>query len=178
MKSKITLLFFLSALMISCSKEANVDQEAIKDGNDMDTRRDEPGGGEPIVLYDDLLLAGQHIESGTISAVLVEGVIEVTYNTNSDWEIEETHLFVGDLSDLPTNGGGNPKIGRFPYKGNHASGTSTVTYSTIELQQGECVYVAAHAVVTNVNTGQTETAWGNGVPIGGNSWAMMFEVCY
>ena len=178
MKTKLLLLLFICGLIFSCSKDNILETENYNEQSDYNSRRLEPTETDPIVLYEDLLMAGQNIVSGSIHVELIDGTVTVTYNTNADCEIEETHLFVGDLNDLPTNGGGNPKIGKFPYKNSHPTGTNTVTYSTIQLNPGECVYVAAHAVVKNVNSGQTETAWGNGISIGGNSWAMMFEVCY
>lgn len=123
------------------------------------------------------LMAGQHIDVGSVTVTLDGNSVIVTYTTDGDWEIQETHLYVGDLNGLPTNGGGNPKIGQFPYKDTYPSGTQTVTVITIELAPGECVYVAAHAVVENTTSGQNETAWGDGEPIGGNNWSMMFEIC-
>lgn len=108
---------------------------------------------------------------------MVDGFLVVTYSSIPDWEIRETHLFVGQFNDLPTNRRGNPIVGHFPYSGTHSPGTFVVTYSFPELPLGECVYIAAHAVVENTTTGQNETAWGDGIPIGGNNWAMMFEVC-
>jgi len=178
MKSKITLLLILCTLLVSCSKESDsliedsptADRIIVIDGQ---TTQD------PVILSQTDLMAGQNINMGFVTVGLDEnGLLVVTYNSDGDWEIEETHLFVGDLSDLPTNNGGNPKIGQFPHKGTHPAGTNTVEYAIgSTLAEGECVYVAAHAVVTDTSNGQTETAWGAGVPIGGNSWAMMFEVC-
>lgn len=178
MKSKITTLLFLCTILLSCSKDSDLfiedsptaDRIIIIDGQ---TTQD------PVILSQTDLMAGQNILMGFVTVGLDEnGLLEVTYNSDGDWEIEETHLFIGELSDLPTNNGGNPKIGQFPYKSNHPAGTNTVTYEIgTTLAEGACVYVAAHAVVTDTSNGQTETAWGAGVPIGGNSWAMMFEVC-
>lgn len=176
MKSKITLLFLTTLLVLSCSKEQEPNSQTPITANFELPQIDDGLNGDPTVLYEDYLLAGQNIDAGTITVTLVDGNVVVTYTTNGDWVIDETHLYVGDINNLPTNNNGNPQIGHFPYSGNH-NGESQVIYTTINLAPGECVYVAAHAVVTNTTTGQTETAWGNGVPIGGNSWAMMFEVC-
>ncbi|WP_203295198.1 putative periplasmic lipoprotein [Luteirhabdus pelagi] len=170
MKSIITLLLF-SLFLIGCSP----DQEAtIEDIQELNLITEQPGGDE--VLYETPLMAGQHTEAGTVTVSIVDGTVEVTYETIGDWVIDETHLFVGQLSDLPTTGSGNPKNGHFEYKGTH-NGVTTVTYTTDNLNEGECAYVAAHAVVSN-SSGGSETAWGQGIPIGGNNWAMMFEVCY
>ncbi|MEZ4874924.1 MAG: hypothetical protein R2793_05625 [Flavobacteriaceae bacterium] len=178
MKSKITLLFLAIMVMISCSKN-NVDESIEESYNIIGVPGQIDDGilGEDQNLYEDDLLAGQTIDAGTLTVDLVDGEVVVTYTTDSDWVIVVTHLYVGDLADLPTNGAGNPQIGHFPYGETLPAGTTEATYTTITLEEGECVYVAAHAEVVNTVTGQTETAWAAGVPIGGNSWAMMFEIC-
>lgn len=185
MKTRITLLLLLlTAIIISCSPESTEgtteDLSTNWEIGEIGEIGDVDGGvvGDPsISIYQTDLMAGQNILMGFVDVSLVDGNVEVTYNADYNWEIEETHLYVGDLANLPTNNGGNPKIGQFPYKATHQAGTTTVTYIGPAMAAGECVYVAAHAVVSNTSNGQTETAWGAGVPIGGNSWAMMFEVC-
>ncbi|PKA84058.1 hypothetical protein ATE92_2228 [Ulvibacter sp. MAR_2010_11] len=172
MKTKTTLLVAIIAVLFSCSPEHN---ESNMDSLVLD--REGETSGDPVTLYQTDLMAGQNILMGYVRVDLVNGEIVVTYQSDGDWVIEETHLFIGELNQLPTNNGGNPKIGQFPYIGTHPAGTTTVAYTGQSMLTGQCVYVAAHAVVTNTISGQSETAWGAGVPIGGNSWAMMFEVC-
>ena len=174
-----TMAMLFAVLLVACSKEEVVfDQPqdfitvppgGVTNGN---------SGTTETTIYEDVLVAGQNILSGIVTVVVNEdGVLEVTYTTDADWVIDETHLFIGDINDLPTNGAGNPKIGQYPYSDTH-NGTVTVTYTGPELLEGDCVYISAHAVVTNTITGESETAWANGEPIGGNSWAMGFEVCF
>lgn len=181
MKLFYILLFVVSALMIGCSPET----EEFTPENDAAMVITLPGGGgvddqtdnQDVGLEETVdLIAGQNIDVGSVTVTLDGDTVIVTYETDGDWSIDETHLFVGDLADLPTNGGGNPRIGHFPHNESHTAGTTTVIVSTIELLPGECAYVAAHAVVGN-SSGQEETAWGDGEPIGGNNWSMMFEVC-
>lgn len=178
MKLKITLVAAMCFALISCS----VDNDAFLNTDQSDLVI-EIGGGtspdpDPTSQYTTDLMAGQNMLSGIVNVTADNGVVEVTYSADAEWEIEETHLYIGDLAGLPTNGGGNPKIGHFPYKDTHPAGTTDVTYVGPAIEAGDCVYIAAHAVVHNLVTGDTETAWGAGVPIGGNSWAMMFEFCY
>lgn len=177
MKHFYIMLIVMGAVLISCSPEANeTTLDATQRG--LDLPGIDPGTvGGTTVLEETELTAGQNIDAGTVTVVLENGNLVITYTTSGDWYIDETHLFVGDLADLPTNGGGNPRIGHFPYSSTNGPGTVTVVYTLPALAPGECVYVAAHAVVIDAVTGQEETAWGNGEPIGGNSWAMMFEVC-
>lgn len=171
---RTTLIIICSLVLFSCS----VDNEPILLPHDTANREiSDTSLNKSANEVQTEIIAGQHILAGYINVSIIDDVVTVSYNTIGDWTIEETHLFVGDLASLPTNGGGNPKIGRFPYSDTHPPGTTNVVYPTIELLPNECVYIAAHAVVTNTVTGQTETAWGYGVQIGGRSWAMMFEYC-
>jgi hypothetical protein len=177
--SKLLFTLCCIAMLTGCSQDS--DELLVETPNSNFII--EIGGGttpDPTTnLYQTDLMAGQHILSGIVSVSLVNGDVVVTYNSDSDWEITETHLYIGPLSGLPTNGGGNPKIGRFPFKGEYGPGITEVIVDNtgISLAPGECIIVAAHAVVENSVTGAEETAWGYGDPIGGNSWAMQFEVC-
>ena len=177
MKFKITLLLISVLILSSCSPE----NEDYTTNNSTDFiieigsgTADDPTNN----TFQTELTAGQHIYSGIVSVDVHDGNVIVTYTSESDWEILETHLYVGQLNLLPTTGNGNPQIGHFPYKNTHQAGTVTVEYIGPAINSGDCVYVAAHAVVVNSDTGDEETAWGSGVPIGGNSWAMTFEYCY
>ena len=189
MKKNYFILTLLSTLIIvSCS----IDNEEINPINANDTKGLIIGGGDiggiddGNVLGDENtvddvtvdLIAGQNMDSGSVVVTEIGGNLDVTYQTEGDWVIVETHLYVGSQDDMPANNPGNPRIGQFPYATEHDAGTTTFTYSDLwELAPDECVWVAAHAVVYNTVTGQEETAWGNGDDIPGNSWAMWFEVC-
>lgn len=181
MKNYYALLFILSLVITACSPENDeiiIDQNASAKfiapppGN-IDT--DVTGTDEQIGDVD--LIAGQNIISGIITVTLINNQVVVNYIGDADWEINETHLYIGELSELPVNGAGNPQIGQFPYTGTHDPGTDFVSYTGLYLTEGNCTYIAAHAVVTNTLTGQEETAWGEGQTISLTSWAMTFEVC-
>ena len=122
------------------------------------------------------LIAGQNEVAGTVSLAKVGNSVHVTYSTTNDWKITETHLFVGDCGDMPVNNGGNPKVGKFPFKGSHNS-VDEYTYIVSLAGLPECLCVAAHAVVENDVTNANETAWGEGTDFPGNSWAMYFDFC-
>ena len=179
MKFKITFLWVIAMFIISCTTKDPSENENLNLIT-IPGQLDDGISGDPTdtVLYDDDLMAGQNMDAGGVTVALVDGNVVVTYDTSEgDWTIDEVHLFKGDLGDLPTTGNGNPKIGHFPYSGSYGSGTTNVSFTGLELTEGECVFIAAHAVVTNTATGQSETAWAAGIPMGGNNWAMMFEVC-
>jgi len=166
----ILLLFGLVSLM-SCSTDPITTHEATTDSS----RRS--GDNYGVVHVTDLF-AGQTILIGSVEVANYDDTVYVTYRTNNGWQIDKTHLFVGDFSQMPINGGGNPKVGKFPYKGNHPNGTVEVTFEGPSVFSGMCYYNAAHAQVKNINSGQTESAWADGTPIGGNNWATGFEACF
>ena len=174
---KITLFMVAATLLAGCSKEDTTSSTFENFIIGVPGQVDDGTVGNEENLYEDDLIAGQNLDAGTVTVSVVDGNIVVTYTSDGDWQIDETHLYIGDLEDLPTTPSGNPKIGHFPYSGSHGGGTTTVSYVGPELAEGDCVYIAAHAVVTNTASGQAETAWAAGLPMGGNSWAMGFEVC-
>lgn len=161
--------------LISCSEEnldttqengATIDNEAA--------RRLEPT--EPLTTTNPTtanFYAGQNTLMGTVSASYDSGTITLTYEV-TDWEIEETHLYIGTYEDRPRNNPGNPMIGQFPLAGEHDPGTNTVTYTVTVGGDIPCSgIIAAHAVV-NDGSGGSETAWACCEDYGGNSWAMYF----
>lgn len=132
------------------------------------------------------LMAGQHTDIGSIEIFNDQDSLYIVYLTNSGWTLKLTHLTVGQWSEIPVNGSGNPKIGHFPYSEIHSPSTDTAVYSISfnDLNWGEndCLYVAAHAeaVMLNANGHQirAETAWGDGTRfVNRGSWAMYTEYC-
>jgi hypothetical protein len=132
----------------------------------------------PAVCYSQVepqvvpLIAGQHIDVGTVTVTNTETEILVTYQTSGDWMIKETHLDVElTYSGLDTNKKGNPIPGKFTYKTNHKNPVAEVSF-TIEnfgWSVDSELYIAAHAVVTSSQG--TETAWGDGLDFPGRNWA-------
>jgi hypothetical protein len=191
MKTKTTLLLLLCIVIASCSIETTENQ-VTEDGArliiGLPQLDDGINSGDPVEVCTPFnLMAGQNILVGSVSIIQLEtGELEITYSTFGDWQIDVTHLFIGDIADLPINGGGNPQIGQFPYSETHPAGTQSVTYTIPGLDPADCLTIAAHAEVTNMVTGQNETAWADGDPIdgngggngnGGGSWAMMNNTC-
>jgi hypothetical protein len=83
---------------------------------------------------------------------------------------------------IPQTKSGNPKVGKFPYKGEGLGGITTIEF-TIPLSEipggaevSDRLAIAAHAVVSRP-CGE-ETAWGNcGTPKGyfqGHNWAVFY----
>lgn len=189
------MTFFSIALFIGCTadNEDVITQNVNNENNTTNTRDPIIGGGGGIGEVNDGnvineenpdedttvdLIAGQTMDAGSVIVSQIDGNIDITYETEGDWILIETHLYVGPQEGMPHNNPGNPRIGQFPYATEHDTGTTSFTYyDLVNIPEGECVWVAAHAVVLNTVTGQEETAWGDGEDIDGNSWAMYFEVC-
>lgn len=141
------------------------------------------------------LIAGQHIEVGSVSVALedlvgnddVVDTLSVTYDTQDGWYLQETHLFVAtpEEPDMPANKKGNPKIGNFPYVSENVYDTTKRVEIPLDefgdlegmlCESGMSVNLdaemAAHASVLNDSLGQ-ETAWAEGDQIAvKGSWAM------
>jgi hypothetical protein len=111
------------------------------------------GPGAAILQYyvgETLLIAGQNEVVGTVTIDYEGGNLAVTYEiTVGDWEISETHLWVGaSLATLPTNKKGNPQIGLYPYSMDHDPTVTEYTYNIPSpVGVGEVLYISAHAVV-------------------------------
>jgi hypothetical protein len=91
------------------------------------------------------LMAGQHTEVGAVTVEQDGDDITVTYAIDNDasWRIVETHLYVDDVK---------PKKhapGKFPY-GDEDLDTTSVSYTIDAGSLDETLYLAAHAVVEEV----------------------------
>lgn len=138
------------------------------------------------------LLAGQYIDAGNVTVDVVDNDLVVTYTTENDYYLLETHLWVGeDLADMPQTRKGNPKIGNFPYNSGDISGATSYTVTRplsefgLDMSMDVCdpvnLYIAAHAVVglSDGNGGytDTETGWADGDNfVSRGSWATFFTL--
>lgn len=145
-----------------------------------------------------LLASKDYVEVGEVEVVhysVYSDEMFITYSiTEEGWKIYETHLAVATaFGDIPQtkinkNGiGGNPKVGKFPYKEDHPGGVLTYTYK-IDLddyglkdsndEYHGTLYFAAHAIVYNPSCGE-ETAWADtGLSFPGNNWALYFILTF
>lgn len=113
------------------------------------------------------LVAGQYTVVGDVMVWHDTEMLYIRYTTDGDWYLTETHVYVGDEADLPTNKKGNPQIGHFPYATDHDY-VQEYTYSfdlvdDLGWEKGDELFIMAHAVVDRVVDGevvQSETAWG------------------
>lgn len=119
------------------------------------------------------LIAGQNIPVGSVITENDEQNLYVTYQTDGNWLITETHVDVATQpEDLKQTSKGNAVPGRFAFKSQHDPGVAAVTH-TIDLAawpSGSQLFIAAHSVV--VSASGSETAWAEGMDFPGNNWAM------
>jgi hypothetical protein len=172
-------------LFSACSKDENTSAETFNSPSYRNPNRDPNDRGEEGNICTEKivdLMAGQHINAGTVVVEQDAGFIYVTYNTTGGWVLAKTHLFVGNCSAIPVTGSGNPKIGQFPYTSAHNNVTSyTYVIPVSAIGLGQCGCIAAHAELKRYSNGalvDSQTGWGAGTQINnGGSWAMKFDFC-
>jgi hypothetical protein len=131
------------------------------------------------------LIAGQHINAGTVTVTNDDEFIYVTYNAENGYVMTQTHLYVGNCEAIPVTNTGNPSPGQFPYKTNHDYAASFTYQIPISAMGGEnCGCISAHAALVKFgpsgeNIIDTQTGWGGGSLINsdGGNWGMKFEYC-
>lgn len=126
------------------------------------------------------LIAGHNTDIGDV-LISNDGALYVRYNLVAPWYLLETDVHVGDaLTDFPVNKGGNPAPGRFDFKMFFEKTEYKNDYTEpipITGFPGTIIIIAAHAVVYNSETGQTFSAWGDGIrfnPRGKGSFGTYF----
>jgi len=174
MKTKLLIFVLTCTFIVSCSKET--DNELLQNNKteNVIVSREGPTPTSGFCTQVDLI-AGQNYDSGNVEVAIEGENLLVTYTMEGDWLLKATHLYVGDCSERPANNPGNPLIGQFPLAETHPAGTTTFTYSISIATLPDCLCIAAHAEVSGPSG--NETAWANGLPYGGSSWAMYFEYC-
>ena len=174
---KINLFSYLVAALFFAITSCSTEGDLLNNLDNQKSITQETICGESTVVS---LIAGQHIDVGTVTVSNDETYLYVTYETSGDWYLTETHLYVGSEDGIPLNGAGNPKIGHFPYHGDHET-VKSYTFDPIPLADlGDPFVVVAHAVVDKIINGDTmiseETAFGCGdKEFPGNRWGCYFE---
>ena len=97
------------------------------------------------------LWAGQNILVGAIFIKKENEELVITYDLSSteietEWQLKESHLFVGDINDAPFTNSGNPKIGHFPYQGDHDL-VNEYSFRIPLDELNDCFSIITHAVV-------------------------------
>ena len=183
-KSLLIITVAVASFAFSSCKKESVNAQQPKEENTITPSLVIGPGNEECPATEVSLLAGQTINSGSVTVTNDADYIYVTYTTANGWLLTQTHLFVGNCALIPVNNAGNPIPGQFPYSTAHNNATSyTYRIPISSIGSGNCGCIASHAVVVKLNaSGQVinqQTGWGNGVrinPNGGN-WGMKFNYC-
>lgn len=105
---------------------------------------------------------------GTMTVSNNASTLTVKIAGNSDYYLEELQLWVGtDPAEVPSNINNRPIPGKFPFK---SSGKNEYEFNiqkeeialNYNFEEGNAIYLFAHAVVMNTNTGNQESAWSAG----------------
>jgi hypothetical protein len=172
----LALIFFV----VACEEMVDLNQETQKtniseEKSSLLTQSEEDYDYSVYQLY-----AGQHIDAGEVQVWNDENMLYIKYKTDG-WYLMETHLHVSAmLADIPQTKKGNPKPGKFMYKGEHECNmevTYKVDLNKMDWECGKELYLAAHAVVKKkYDQTKMETAWAEGKKFTerGN-WAMYFK---
>lgn len=196
LRHAIAVLFggSLSMLGVGCVSEGEPDAERLEAPRSVELDHEIP--------YCTRLMAGQHHHAGWVCLSIdhhadtsahcgpgAKGKVVVSYETHDGWELYEEHMHAGtEHDDIPTNNGGNPKIGHFDYHHEDEQGHTQHSFYVplchfgLDDAQTECedvhAYFAAHAVVKKYHhdgSCQEETAWGEGPYSFASGWAMVFD---
>lgn len=143
----IALLFSTVLFCMSCDSTIGTEEAGLESQSVELNILNNISFGESVPL-----LAGQNIEAGEITVRNNGTELMVTYRTNSDWALTETHLAVGtEMSQIPRTKKGSPKVGKFNYKSIHDPAvifySYTIPLSEFDVSSGEDLIIAAHAVV-------------------------------
>ncbi len=186
-----TSLILLFLIIFSCEQEDQIDSfkatqseirtESSNDPLNILRKReeiDELNCGETIKKE---LIAGQHIVVGDLLIKKEEDLLKITYDlSGTDWWLKETHLFVGNIDQAPFTKSGNPKIGNFPYHGDHDM-IKKFSFTIALDELDDCFSIITHASVSLIVDGNetaNETAFGHGDnEFTGNRWGWYSDVC-
>lgn len=127
------------------------------------------------------IYGGQTIESGQLHVTNDEDSLYVTYSLENGWSTYTTHLYVGNLDNLPVNGTNTPIPGQFPYSIESTIPLTEVHYSIPLDELNDCYIIAAHTELVLIDSGeiiQEETGWSFGTPFPNtNRWGWYSEYC-
>ncbi len=117
--------------------------------------------------------AGQGILVGKIDVTTQDDELFVKYTiNNNEWCITEVHIYIS--TEEPKKAA----PGKFPYKQENLDCLSeyseVVSFSDLNVEDGDSVYIAAHAVVNSVSGNETETAWAEGTTKFKTGWGSYF----
>jgi hypothetical protein len=174
-------MFAIGALLFSsCQKE----QELATPNGQKITITETGTSCTPIYAGQNILVGEVCLEDVDTNNDDVNDAIRVTYNVTSPWLLYEIHFDAGGATScIPMTKKGNLIPGQFDFKFSNLGGVSTFTFDVpfnstcldYTCGQNSVLHAAAHCVVGQSGTSATETGWGNGSNVPGNSWGSVFS---
>ena len=178
MKKNISIvisLFLLFLIFTSCEQEDQFDtietirlEDQGKRANDPlnilpDREQIEELKCDQIIKVD--LIAGQQKYIGDLFLFKKEDYLVISYDlTSTDWWLEKTNIFLGDIQKVPLNKSDQPNFENFPYSANHEL-IKSFSYEIALEDLGSCFSIIAQASAVLVANGlktSNETAFGYG----------------
>jgi len=185
MKTKllIALILLTSNTFWSCQDVVLIDRmeelEAVETEMIQEEMSLKSAPGTPICTPKYIpLLAGQNLNVGNLKISNTNEVLKVKFVNDPYYSVSSAHLWVGtEISQVPMNKNDIPVPGKFPYKDTGDNNFSfEIPLSDIdnpeELLNNKPVYLFAHAIITNIKTGETESVWSAGETFGSQRWGM------
>ncbi|MDC8003976.1 hypothetical protein POV27_07920 [Aureisphaera galaxeae] len=164
MKKAYLCLFYLFALIAS---------PAIASSPSPALNECPPTDGKPVLCSETELIAGPDQIMGIVSVYIADNTLTVKYEAKGNYTLNATNLFVGDVSDLPTNLNGSPNIEAFPHGANHAKGTTIVSYDIdISNLKFKKIAIAAYSILKGITY---ETAWVGNIALSDSAGATYYE---
>ena len=134
-------------------------------------------------------MAGEITTAGIVNLSVNpdNGNVIASVSTQDGWAFKSIQFFVGSLSQLPVNNGGNPQIGNFPVIMRFSSYQTTYGYELVTNANSissdsygkPYIIVAVHADVDKLDTNgrvlQSESAWMDGIQLNSRrNWAAYY----
>jgi hypothetical protein len=185
--------FLLPAFAIGCDVGGDDDELRTLPGDGGECPKgghegggEEPGGDEDGGVcepHETSLIAGQQLDTGSVSVSNDADEITIAVDATAPYLLSEVHIYVG-TDPVPTNNGGAPAPGQFPYKVEFPEPVSSYALDVALAELGvgcdESLNVAVHASVVSFdrsgNEVFSETAWGFGdEAFEGSRWGWSFD---
>jgi hypothetical protein len=144
---------------------------------------DEPGDAGVCEPHETDLIAGQHTDTGSVSVTNDADEIMIAVDATNPYLLAEVHIYVG-TDPVPTNNGGAPAPGQFPYTVEFPEPTASydlaIALEDLGVGCDDQLNIAVHATVVSFdrdgNEVFEETAWGFGdETFDGSRWGWSFD---
>jgi len=152
----IVIVLIFGLVLTGCSLLSDISQVPTTEQSDFTyLTKGVPGDHDIFTLY-----AGQNIDVGNVEVWNDTDKLYIRYVVTAPWRLTETHLHVAkSLDGIPQTKKGNPKPGKFDYKGEHAYETEVLYEIPLIWESDTELFVAAHAKVVRPINDCDETVW-------------------